>query len=345
MDADYNPRSTPWSIDGSEYQGLATLKAKARFLLGYAILAPSSHNTQPWKFGVVDDGVLVYADYSRRLPVANPEDRELVMSVAAAITNYRVAAAHYGLACEVKHVPEPHNYELLAYIRISEGRADPRMAGLFEGILKRRTNRSAYQPGDLSDDDLVALRSFAPFGGADALIVTEQGRKARLAEIVSDGDLRRMADKAFTRELSEWIRPARSDDADGIPAVSLGIPPLVSPLAPWIVRTFNMSKSQADKDSAAVRDSAALLVVHSTDDKVSVLEAGELLEMVLLKCALSGIQLSFFSLPVELDDLRAKIKAVVGISDEPQLLLRMGYGRRTEILSPRRSVDQVLAEG
>jgi len=78
---DYNARVTPWKIDESEFEKLDSVKDKAKFLLGYAILAPSGHNTQPWKFSVTDDGVMVYADPARRLPVANPDDRELWMSV------------------------------------------------------------------------------------------------------------------------------------------------------------------------------------------------------------------------------------------------------------------------
>ena len=51
---------------------------------------------------------------------------------------------------------------------------------------------------------------------------------------------------------------------------------------------------------------------------------------------------SFFNLPVELDDLRAKIKSLAGIDDEPQLLLRIGYGAAPKMDSPRRLVKDVL---
>jgi hypothetical protein len=51
---------------------------------------------------------------------------------------------------------------------------------------------------------------------------------------------------------------------------------------------------------------------------------------------------SFFNLPVELDDLRAKIQSLAGIDDQPQLLLRIGYGARPKTDSLRRSVEDVL---
>ncbi|MHB8893678.1 MAG: Acg family FMN-binding oxidoreductase [Candidatus Geothermincolia bacterium] len=343
MDADYNARITPWKIDESNFSSLKTLEEKAKFLLGYAILAPSGHNTQPWRFGLLEDGILVYADYSRRLPVANPDDRELVMSVATAITNFRVAAAHFGLTCDVTYLPEPGKDDVLTRAKLGEGQPDAQMAELFDGIMKRRTNRAAFDAKKLSRADLDALSPHATLGSAGALIVIDESEKEKFADIVSQGDLRRMADKAFTMELSEWIRPNRSTDADGMLAASLGIPSLVAGIAPFIVRTFNSSKSQAKKESAAVRESAAVVVLHGDDGKASLLETGELLERLLLKCAMRDIQYSFFNLPVELDDLRAKIKALAGITDEPQLLLRIGYGEPNTISTPRRPVKDVLA--
>jgi hypothetical protein len=339
---DYNARATPWMIDEADFASSHSLKDKAKFLLSYAVLAPSGHNTQPWQFGLTDDGVLVYADYSRRLPVANPDDRELIMSVATAITNLRIAAAHFGLACDVRYLPEPDKKDLLASVRLSEGQVDHQMADLFPAILTRWTNRFAYDDKKISEADLEELGPFTTLGSASLKMITDEAARGKLADIVSQGDLVRMADKAFTRELSEWIRPDRSTKTDGMLAEALGIPPLVGGIAPWVVRTFNSSKSQAKKESALARNAAALVVLHGTDEKQSLLEAGELLERFILKLTFVSMFYSFFNLPVELDDLRAKIKSLAGIDDEPQLLLRIGYGAAPKMDSPRRLVKDVL---
>jgi nitroreductase len=44
------PNADPWSIRPESFAGLNDPQARLRFLMGYAILAPSSHNTQPWLF-------------------------------------------------------------------------------------------------------------------------------------------------------------------------------------------------------------------------------------------------------------------------------------------------------
>lgn len=339
---DYDARVTPWMIDESDFAEAHTLEDKAKFLLRYAVLAPSGHNTQPWQFGLTEDGVLVYADYSRRLPVSNPDDRELVMSVATSITNLRIAAAHFGLVCDVRYLPQAGKKDLLASVKLSEGQADHQMADLFPAIITRWTNRFEYDDKKLSEADRTELGPFTTLGSASIAMITDDATRGKLADIVEQGDLKRMADKSFTRELSDWIRPDRSRKTDGMLAAALGIPPLVSGVAPWIVRSFNTSKSQAKKESALARASAALVVLHGADDAQSLLEAGELLERFILKLTFVSMFYSFFNLPVELDDLRAKIKSLAGIGDQPQLLLRIGYGARPKMDSLRRPVEEVL---
>lgn len=58
--------------DAAEYPADGGAEERSRFLLQYAVLAPSSHNSQPWAFAVEGGEVHVYADESRRLDVADP---------------------------------------------------------------------------------------------------------------------------------------------------------------------------------------------------------------------------------------------------------------------------------
>ena len=42
-----------WSVDPSGLPATGIAVDKARFAVRYAILAPSSHNTQPWRFVII----------------------------------------------------------------------------------------------------------------------------------------------------------------------------------------------------------------------------------------------------------------------------------------------------
>ncbi|HVR38527.1 MAG TPA: hypothetical protein VMU84_05475, partial [Thermoanaerobaculia bacterium] len=53
MSDPFDPRIDPWLIDESDFYEIDDAKAQKEFLLRYAVLAPSGHNTQPWSFSLV----------------------------------------------------------------------------------------------------------------------------------------------------------------------------------------------------------------------------------------------------------------------------------------------------
>jgi len=86
--------------------------------------APSHHNAQPWAFRVLPGAVEVHADRSRRLPVADPEDRQLFVGVGAAVYGVRLALAVLGLRPVVRLARDDARPDLAATVMAS-GQADP----------------------------------------------------------------------------------------------------------------------------------------------------------------------------------------------------------------------------
>ena len=62
-----------------------------------ATLAPSVHNTQPWRFELRPNELRIVADSSRQLQVLDPTARQLIISCGCALFNARVAVAASGL--------------------------------------------------------------------------------------------------------------------------------------------------------------------------------------------------------------------------------------------------------
>ena len=75
-----------------DFPRIYPVQEQLRFLVRYAILAPSTRNTQPWRFRVEGECIEVLADLSRLHPVADRDRRELYLSVGCAIENLLVAA-------------------------------------------------------------------------------------------------------------------------------------------------------------------------------------------------------------------------------------------------------------
>lgn len=67
-----------------------------RVAVGAAVHAPSVQNTQPWRFGQGDRDIDVYADAGRRLRVAGPDGRQMMIGRGAAVFTLRVALRYRG---------------------------------------------------------------------------------------------------------------------------------------------------------------------------------------------------------------------------------------------------------
>lgn len=65
--------------------------ALGRELVRCATLAPSSHNTQCWKFALEDKAIKILPDLSRRCPTVDPDDHHVFVSLGcAAETSFRL---------------------------------------------------------------------------------------------------------------------------------------------------------------------------------------------------------------------------------------------------------------
>ena len=56
----HEPEFQAWNVTESQFPREGSKIEQMKFLLNYAILAPSSHNTQPWLFKIIDDTQLNY---------------------------------------------------------------------------------------------------------------------------------------------------------------------------------------------------------------------------------------------------------------------------------------------
>lgn len=136
-----------WNVSTLDFTRAAEAAEKRTFLLRYAVLAPSGHNTQPWLFHVSGNTVDLYANRAVALPVVDPHDRELTISCGAALLNLRVALRRFGFDDEARELtPSAAEGDLLARVRLVPGAPpSPAEVALFEAIAERRTTRRAYE--------------------------------------------------------------------------------------------------------------------------------------------------------------------------------------------------------
>lgn len=337
----YRPRVTPWIIDDAEFYELESREEQLKFLLRYAILAPSSHNTQPWSFRITSEGIEVFADYTRRLLIVDPADRELLLSLGAAITNLRVAAANFGFETSVLYDRRAAESLPVALVTFRETCApDESLTKLFRAIRRRHTNRGAFEQAPLEGGELAEICALLADHGDFVNVVPAEERK-RISEMVEEADRKQLARPGVRHELADWLRQT-DEFSDGVQPDSLGIPSPVAPFATWLVRNLDLGPIQAPRDRDRADSAPLMLLVTADDDRVSLIRAGEVLELLLLTLTNLGLAYSFLNQPLEIEAMREKIWSMTRSVRAPQLLLRVGHAKAVTRATPRRKVEMVV---
>ena len=329
-----DPRREPWLIDEADFYEIEDEREQKEFILRYAVLAPSGHNTQPWTFRILAEGIEVRPDYTRRLPVADPSDRELMISIGAAITNLRVAAAHFGFETTVLYEEDG------AMIALREtSNPDPQLRQLFPAITQRHTNRTEFERRPIDPDILERICGVVDDSELARFIAPTE--RTRTGELVEEADRRLLADDQWRAELAEWVHPNEGDAADGMTGDAFGIPGPLSAFAPWLVRNFDLGEARGKQDRMLAENAAGLIVLTSDDTPPALIRAGETLERLLLVLTALGVQYAFLNQPVQVPDLRRELWSIIRTPRPPQLLLRIGYAPKVRLAMPRRPVPSV----
>lgn len=308
-------------------------------LISAAVAAPSIHNTQPWRYRLdPDEATLeVCSVPERSLRHADPRGRALHVSVGAALYNLRLAVCHAGWEPQVELLPRPQpRPDLLAVVRLGRGRRASRAeTDLYDAIWRRHSSRRPFSEAPLPEEATTRLREAATAEGA--LLRFAAGRvSVRLLQLTAEAERRNEDDPERRAESRGWVRDA---GRDGIPFPALG-PPDAERVLP--MRAFS-DPGPGGRPAPARFERHPVVAVLSTphDRRVDWLRAGQALEHVLLTATVNGVRASLLHQAVEWPDLRAAVLPSPVDSQQPQILVRFGYGPEGPA-TPRRPVSDVL---
>jgi hypothetical protein len=305
--------------------------------------APSLHNSQPWRFRVTPHLIELHADPERRLPHADPDDRELRMACGAALFNLRLALYRHSIRPLVTILPDHTRPDLLALIRHGGHKpATPEQLRLLRAVPLRRTNRHPFTEEPVPAPAQYALRRAASEEGAWLHLVDEPTNRTRLYQISIHAHRAQQADPGFRAELGRWTtsEPGRHD---GIPATAAGPPS--HPQDRWVLRDFRSSTGPPrppGKDFES-RPLLAVLTAHLTAP-LGDIHAGLALERILLTATVDGLAVSLLSHVVEVRQTREELRRLINETRPPHAVLRIGHGYPVAT-TPRRAVADLVDPG
>ncbi|MEE6271785.1 hypothetical protein V2J56_00310 [Georgenia sp. MJ206] len=220
--------------------------------------APSAHNTQPWHLTATGPDELALGwDADRTLPVGDPTDRDLLLSLGAVAEAVSITAADLGLRASTRWQVDRHSHSA----GVIDVEREPAWSRGERAAPRRGGSTPASAPGVFTVADLHARRTArGPYREppVPAACVADVARSAALPDgaglLVLPADLVARAlpvadrwtfDGPATVELRRWLRlrrPGRrhdpGHDRDGLTAEALA-------LRPWEAAVLSAALSPA----------------------------------------------------------------------------------------------------
>jgi nitroreductase len=302
-----------------------------------AVWAPSVHNTQPWLFRPVEDGLEVFPDWRRQLRVADPTGRALRLSCGAAILNLRLALRSMGLVPQVDPYPDRDDGPLARVVVIGQSPPTPAEAALYAAIGRRHSNRFPFLDTEVSAAERVTLVQAAEQEGAWLSLVVGQAAVELVVAMMRLADRTLMADDEYVAELGRWSR-RDPGSVDGVSREAGGPAPEVQDLL--IGRDFGGAARAPGRDFEP--DPFVAVLGTFVDSPVADIDAGQALQRVLLTATRHGLSASMASQAIEVPPIREQLRMGLRRHGPPQMVLRLGRGPAGASAGRRPIEDVVL---
>lgn len=334
----------PWKIDFSEFEVSNTLEAKLKFFVKFAVLAPSSHNSQPWSFTIQENKIIVSPDFSRALPYSDKNHRELYISLGCAIENLRTAANYFGF----KTVVDYNNLDkqVDAVITFEEYLEDfkSKDCSIFS-VVERSTNRNAHITKNIELKFKEWLKTMETSESSIAMVEDSVSKK-EIGILILAAMQDAMADRSFRNELAGYLKSNTTVATLGMPASGFGIPTPLSYLAAIMMRAVNMGKLTRKKDEKLLLQETEAFLIISTkiDSPIPWIQTGEIYERICLFGTQVGLSMHPWAAVIQIGDHYRKLQKILPTNFRPQFCCRIGYCRRNGIKSPRLASEKVIIQ-
>lgn len=314
-----------------------------RTVAEFASLAPSVHNTQPWRFVAHQRALDVYVDPDRGLRYLDPSGRQLHISCGAVTEFARLAVRAVGYDCEVRLLPDPSDQTLVAKVMIRGRKATtPAEQGLIEAAARRYTDRGPYADEAVTEPELDRLRDAIADSGCWLRILDRPEDRLAAITLLSDAETLETSDPEYRAELAQWRRDGRAPD--GLPSTAYMTWTDDARVSDVPLRDFGGHDAHPHPSDAPPPDvERDTIVVLGTelDSVESWLSAGRALARVLLTLTDANLSSQPLGPVLDVPAARARLRHELGLVGQPQFMLRIGHGLGRPATG-RRSTNDVL---
>lgn len=314
-------------------------------LVEFAVKAPSGHNTQPWKFKLEDSTITIFPDYQRALPIADPDNHELFISLGCALENLVIAATHFGFSSGIEMKMEDPFKEFIE-IKLSPGIVQNNDS-LFKNIEIRQSTRNEYNKAVIPQADIDKLKKAAIQEQVLLRMFTKPDQIIPVVKLTKRATLLQLSNKEFVNELIHWVRfnkNAAKKSGDGLYSAAIGSPSVPEWLGKFFMKLILEPRREAGKSANLIINSSGILIfIAKGNTKESWVNLGRSFQRVALTATSLNINHAHINSACEDIPSRIKLAKVLRLKpeEEPLLIVRIGYSRKLPY-SLRRPLEEVL---
>ncbi len=317
------------------------MEKEIRKILEYTAIAPSSHNTQPWFVSVKNSTILIGADFDRALKHSDPDNRELYISIGAALQNTLYAAEALGFEFDLNYFPEK-NKEIVAKVEVKPTGKKSENTNRLELMSNRHSNRNFYYDRNIPKEIIDKWQNLVKDLGVSVNVVRDKKRKELIGKEVEIATKEAMANPNFRDELSRWIRHNLTKSHDGMPGYGMNIPTIPSLFSSFIIKKFNVGTMQAKTENRWIVKSPVVVILSGSEKPQNLVKTGQAYERIILDATSKNIKSATLTAAIEIGNHYKNLKKIIDITERPLVMFRLGYCDKIPKPTPKRTVEEIL---
>jgi hypothetical protein len=353
----------PRRIDPKDFPKDGSQEEQIRFILAFAVLAPSTHNTQPWLFKIEGDTVHICANKEYLLPQADKQRRDFFISFGCLFENLVTAGEYFKVLSEltIRDVSDSDGTggaegskdfdfsKPIASARFTvntTGDKNQEYERAFNAMLIRINARGVFQDTPVDAETKNTILSIAAQFNEEkinTLLIDDKEKIKSIAALTKQGLMIAYKDKSFRREMSGWMNSNLSHKKEGIPGYALKMPFLMSLIIPKLIRYKDIGAKLGQLNERSIASAPLITVITAKDDSPrSWINVGMLAERLFIELYARNYQTSIFVSTIEMGELYKDLQKIVATTDRPQFLFVVGKVDSLHTPTPRHDLEKKI---